>query len=72
MTPGIYVDPAEYYEAFAEYCAKWQINDAQRIMRGLFDLPESVLEDIDSNPHEFNRRVAEYAYGMAMEGKDHE
>ena len=63
MEAGQYVDPADAYEAAAEYCAKQGYSDPQ-IVRALLDLPAHVFEDIDANPHHWRRRVAEYARGM--------
>jgi hypothetical protein len=62
---GHYVDPAEYYETAAEHCAKQEYTNPM-LVRALLDLPEEVLEQIESEPHTFARRVAEYAYGIAM------
>ena len=63
--PGVYVDPSEYYEAAAEHCAKMGYSD-QMLVRALVELPEETYANIEANPQDFARRVAEYAYGMAM------
>lgn len=65
MQAGIYVDPASYYEAAAEYCAKQGYSDPV-LVRALLDLPECVMQDIESNPHEWRRRVSNYAYAIHM------
>ena len=67
MQAGIYVDPASHYEAAAEHCAKQGYSDPM-LARALLDLSEEVLQSIGDNPHEWKRRVAEYAYGFAMNG----
>jgi len=69
MEAGIYIDPADDYEAAAEYCAKWHVVNPMltKAIRGLVRLPEHVYEDIEANPQDFERRVREYQYGAAME-----
>lgn len=64
-TVGKYVDPAEYYEAAAEHCAKAGYFHPM-LVRALIDLPPDVMDDIEANPHLFSQRVSEYAYGIAM------
>ena len=66
MQAGVYVDPASHYEAAAEYCARQGYSDP-RLALALLDLPRCVADDIEANPHEWHRRVAEYASGMAMQ-----
>ena len=65
MEAGTYMDPAYAYEAAAEYCAKQGYSDPM-LLRALLALPEAVLEDIESSPHEWQQRVSEYAYAQAM------
>ena len=65
MQPGVYVDPAVYYEEAAEYCARQGYSDP-RLVRALLNLPSETLDAIDIDPCEWERRVSEYAYGIAM------
>jgi hypothetical protein len=66
MQAGTYVDPADHYEAAAEWCARKGVSGDPMILRALAWVPEQTMEDIEANPHEFRRRVSEYAYGLAM------
>jgi hypothetical protein len=83
MQPGIYVDPADYYELAAEFIAKHLgkhaiSSNAAMDCKGLVMylrssiqyLPNDTWESIESNPHEFCQRVSEYLYGIAMNDKD--
>lgn len=66
IKPGIYVDPAEQYEQCAEFVAITYGNPlSPMLLRALVSMPEHVFTDIESNPQNWERRVNEYAYGIA-------
>lgn len=66
MEAGVYVDPAEHYEAAAEFCAKAGYSDPM-LVRALLNVPGETMADIEADPEAFKRRVADYAYGIAMQ-----
>lgn len=57
---------ADYYEATAQYCATAGYTDPM-LVRALLDVPAETMEEIEADPQAFKERVADYAYGMAME-----
>jgi hypothetical protein len=65
MNAGKQIDPADDYEAAAECVAKRYGGpiDAQ-LVRALIDVPAHVLEAIEADPQDWNRRVHEYAHGL--------
>ena len=69
MIAGIYIDPAEEYEAIAEQCARIYgcPIDPQWVQALLVNVPEHVIESIESAPHEWAQRVHEYVHGMDCE-----
>jgi hypothetical protein len=69
MQAGTYRDPADDYEAAAEFVARryGQPIDAG-LVRALLSVPDHVLEAIESEPQEWSRRVHEYARAA----KDHQ
>ena len=63
MEAGKYVDPADRYEAAAEYCAKQGYSDPMLAI-ALVRLSPSVQEEILCNPHDWTRRVHDYMLWM--------
>ena len=67
MLPGRYVDPADDYEAAAEFCAKTYGRPIEpQLVRALLSAPEHVFESIECNPQDWRQRVRDYCYGIAM------
>lgn len=65
MNAGNKIDPADDYEAAAEFVAKQYGRPiCAQLVRCLLVVPEHVLEDIESNPHEWEQRVREYAHAL--------
>ena len=67
MEAGRYVDPADDYEAAAEFVASkyGRPIDAQ-LMRALVNVPAHVIDSIECDPQCWSERVNAYAYGQAM------
>jgi hypothetical protein len=65
---GRYVDPADDYEAVAEYCAAQGMAGpfVDQLAIGLIQLAPTTLESIQCDPEAFRQRVSDYAYGLAM------
>ena len=62
MQAGVQVDPAEEYEAAAEFVAKrYGKPISAQLVRALVEVPQHVLDDIEANPHEWGDRVRAYA-----------
>lgn len=65
MQAGATFDPADDYEAAAEYVARHYGRPiCSQIVAALMIVPPHVMEDIEANPQEWDRRVNEYAAGM--------
>lgn len=62
---GTYIDPADEYEAAAEYVARrYGRPIGPDVMRALLLVPERVLESIECDPDAWRQRVHEYLRGM--------
>jgi hypothetical protein len=65
MEPGKIIDPADDYEAAAEFVAKrYGRPICAQLVAALLDVKQHVLEDIEANPQDWERRVHEYLHGM--------
>ena len=59
------IDPANDYEAAAEFVAKrYGKPICSMLVRALLTVPAHVLDDIEANPQEWERRVHEYAHAI--------
>lgn len=68
MQAGKQIDPSDEYEFAAEFVARrYGRPIGADLMRALLVVPAHVLDDVECNPHEWERRVHEYAYAIAME-----
>lgn len=68
MQAGTFVDPADAYEATAEFVAKrYGRPIGADLVRALLVVPQHVIDDIECEPQEWEQRVRDYAYGLAME-----
>lgn len=70
MQAGTYVDPADAYEAAAEFVAKrYGRPIGADLVRALLIVPQHVIDAIECDPQEWERRVRDYAYGFAMDAR---
>lgn len=71
MQAGSQIEPADDYEAAAEFvAAKYGRPIGAMLVRALLDVPAHVVECIESDPEEWERRVHEYAYGTTNKTKE--
>lgn len=68
MQAGRYADPAEDYETTAEAVARdfGKPISPMLIAASYRNVQPHVLEAIEANPHEWDQRVNDYCYGLAM------
>jgi len=66
MNAGKQIDPADEYEAAAEYVARkfGKPIDAQ-VIRALLNVPPHVLDSIEINPHHWRDCVNRHAMAIA-------
>ena len=66
MQAGVQVDPAEEYEAAAEFVAqRYGRPICAQLVQALVAVPQHVLDDIEANPDEWEDRVHAYARAIA-------
>lgn len=66
MQAGAQVEPAEEYEAAAEFVAKrYGRPISAQLVRALLEVPQHVLDDIEANPQDWDDRVHAYAWALA-------
>ena len=65
MQAGVQVDPAEEYEAAAEFVAmRYGRPICAQLVRALVAVPQHVLDDIEANPQDWEARVHSYAQAL--------